>query len=143
VGGVLSANDALSKLQAGADVVQIYTGLIYKGPALSTRSLARSRAARLRRGLTTAQGRQLGNGQFADRHRAGQARRFDAEEIEQPGHAMQARGHRSGSPPPSLRTVDLGPHTAVARRERAVGQPGPIAAHLRVESVARVRGSTR
>jgi dihydroorotate dehydrogenase len=34
VGGVLSANDALSKLQAGADVVQIYTGLIYKGPAL-------------------------------------------------------------------------------------------------------------
>jgi dihydroorotate dehydrogenase len=34
VGGVLSANDALAKLQAGADVVQIYTGLIYKGPAL-------------------------------------------------------------------------------------------------------------
>ena len=34
VGGVLSAQDALSKLQAGADVVQIYTGLIYRGPAL-------------------------------------------------------------------------------------------------------------
>ena len=34
VGGVLSAEDALSKLQAGADVVQIYTGLIYKGPEL-------------------------------------------------------------------------------------------------------------
>lgn len=34
VGGVLSADDALSKLQAGADVVQIYTGLIYKGPEL-------------------------------------------------------------------------------------------------------------
>jgi dihydroorotate dehydrogenase len=34
VGGVLSAKDALSKLQAGADVVQIYTGLIYRGPAL-------------------------------------------------------------------------------------------------------------
>lgn len=34
VGGILSAQDALSKLQAGADVVQIYTGLIYKGPAL-------------------------------------------------------------------------------------------------------------
>ena len=34
VGGVLSAGDALSKLEAGADVVQIYTGLIYKGPAL-------------------------------------------------------------------------------------------------------------
>jgi dihydroorotate dehydrogenase len=34
VGGVLSADDALSKLQAGADVVQIYTGLIYQGPKL-------------------------------------------------------------------------------------------------------------
>ncbi|HEX2545031.1 MAG TPA: quinone-dependent dihydroorotate dehydrogenase [Ramlibacter sp.] len=34
VGGVMSARDALSKLQAGADVVQIYTGLIYRGPGL-------------------------------------------------------------------------------------------------------------
>lgn len=34
VGGVLSERDALSKLEAGADVVQIYTGLIYKGPQL-------------------------------------------------------------------------------------------------------------
>lgn len=34
VGGVLSGADAVSKVQAGADVVQIYTGLIYKGPAL-------------------------------------------------------------------------------------------------------------
>lgn len=34
VGGVMSARDALSKVQAGADVVQIYTGLIYRGPAL-------------------------------------------------------------------------------------------------------------
>ena len=34
VGGVLGADDALSKLRAGADVVQIYTGLIYRGPAI-------------------------------------------------------------------------------------------------------------
>ncbi|HEY1229406.1 MAG TPA: quinone-dependent dihydroorotate dehydrogenase, partial [Ramlibacter sp.] len=34
VGGVLTADDAVSKIQAGADLVQIYTGLIYKGPAL-------------------------------------------------------------------------------------------------------------
>jgi dihydroorotate dehydrogenase len=34
VGGVLGARDALAKLQAGADVVQVYTGLIYRGPAL-------------------------------------------------------------------------------------------------------------
>ncbi len=34
VGGVLSGADAKAKLQAGADLVQIYTGLIYRGPAL-------------------------------------------------------------------------------------------------------------
>jgi len=34
VGGILSADDALAKIAAGADVVQIYTGLIYKGPDL-------------------------------------------------------------------------------------------------------------
>ena len=34
VGGVLSAEDAQSKIQAGANLVQIYTGLIYKGPTL-------------------------------------------------------------------------------------------------------------
>ena len=34
VGGILSGADAVSKIRAGADVVQIYTGLIYKGPAL-------------------------------------------------------------------------------------------------------------
>ena len=36
VGGVLSGEDAAAKIKAGADVVQIYTGLIYKGPALVT-----------------------------------------------------------------------------------------------------------
>lgn len=36
VGGILSAEDAVSKVQAGADVVQIYTGLIYRGPKLVT-----------------------------------------------------------------------------------------------------------
>ena len=34
VGGVMSAQDAASKIRAGADVVQIYTGLIYRGPDL-------------------------------------------------------------------------------------------------------------
>ena len=34
VGGIFSAADALSKIEAGADLVQIYTGLIYKGPEL-------------------------------------------------------------------------------------------------------------
>jgi len=34
VGGVMSAQDARAKRDAGADLVQIYTGLIYKGPGL-------------------------------------------------------------------------------------------------------------
>jgi dihydroorotate dehydrogenase len=34
VGGILSGADAASKIEAGADLVQIYTGLIYRGPAL-------------------------------------------------------------------------------------------------------------
>jgi dihydroorotate dehydrogenase len=34
VGGVMSAADARAKLQAGASLVQIYTGFIYRGPAL-------------------------------------------------------------------------------------------------------------
>jgi dihydroorotate dehydrogenase len=34
VGGIMSAADARSKRDAGADLVQIYTGLIYQGPEL-------------------------------------------------------------------------------------------------------------
>ncbi len=34
VGGIHSADDALEKLNAGADLVQIYTGFIYEGPQL-------------------------------------------------------------------------------------------------------------
>lgn len=34
VGGIHSAEDALEKIKAGADLVQIYTGFIYKGPSL-------------------------------------------------------------------------------------------------------------
>jgi len=34
VGGILSAADALQKLDAGASLVQVYTGLIYRGPGL-------------------------------------------------------------------------------------------------------------
>ncbi len=34
VGGILSGADAVEKIQAGASLVQIYSGLIYRGPAL-------------------------------------------------------------------------------------------------------------
>lgn len=34
VGGIMSGEDAKAKLAAGADVVQMYTGIIYRGPSL-------------------------------------------------------------------------------------------------------------
>jgi dihydroorotate dehydrogenase len=34
VGGIMSADEALRRLDAGADLVQIYTGFIYRGPGL-------------------------------------------------------------------------------------------------------------
>ncbi len=46
VGGILSAADALRKVDAGADVVQIYTGLIYRGPALVREAALALRAQR-------------------------------------------------------------------------------------------------
>jgi len=37
VGGIHSPEDALEKLEAGADLVQLYTGFIYEGPSLVKR----------------------------------------------------------------------------------------------------------
>jgi dihydroorotate dehydrogenase len=45
VGGVMSGADAVAKREAGADLVQIYTGFIYQGPPLITEA-ARALKAR-------------------------------------------------------------------------------------------------
>ncbi|MBZ0177817.1 MAG: quinone-dependent dihydroorotate dehydrogenase [Melioribacteraceae bacterium] len=45
VGGILSAADAVEKIRAGADVVQLYTGLIYRGPSLVMQVARALRAA--------------------------------------------------------------------------------------------------
>ena len=37
VGGVTSGETALAKIQAGASLIELYTGLIYEGPSLITR----------------------------------------------------------------------------------------------------------
>lgn len=37
VGGIMSPEDALEKLNAGADLVQVYTGFIYNGPLIARR----------------------------------------------------------------------------------------------------------
>ncbi len=41
VGGILSANDAEEKIFAGAKLVQIYTGLIYRGPTIVSNCVRR------------------------------------------------------------------------------------------------------
>jgi dihydroorotate dehydrogenase len=45
VGGILSGADAVEKLDAGATLVQIYTGLIYRGPELIAECVERIRVA--------------------------------------------------------------------------------------------------
>ena len=50
VGGILSGADAVSKIEAGADVVQIYTGLIYRGPQLVNEAAQALRQHRAPRG---------------------------------------------------------------------------------------------
>ena len=50
VGGILSAADACAKIEAGASVVQMYTGIIYQGPSLISdcaRALAQQAATGL------------------------------------------------------------------------------------------------
>jgi dihydroorotate dehydrogenase len=34
VGGIMSGADAIEKVEAGASLVQVYSGLIYRGPSL-------------------------------------------------------------------------------------------------------------
>ncbi|MBX3608063.1 MAG: quinone-dependent dihydroorotate dehydrogenase [Piscinibacter sp.] len=46
VGGVLSGADARAKREAGADLVQIYTGFIYRGPPLVTEVAQALKSAR-------------------------------------------------------------------------------------------------
>ncbi|MGH8810162.1 MAG: dihydroorotate dehydrogenase (quinone), partial [Noviherbaspirillum sp.] len=46
VGGILSGADAQAKIDAGASLVQLYTGLIYRGPALVKECAAALRRSR-------------------------------------------------------------------------------------------------
>lgn len=50
VGGVASLDDALGKLAAGADLVALYTGLVYEGPVLARRLALELDAELQRRG---------------------------------------------------------------------------------------------
>lgn len=47
VGGIMCAGDALEKLNAGADLIQLYTGFIYEGPRFGKRNQRSYPARRL------------------------------------------------------------------------------------------------
>lgn len=46
VGGVFTAEDAIEKIKAGADLIQIYTGMVYEGPSIA-KSINKALAAYL------------------------------------------------------------------------------------------------
>lgn len=46
VGGIMNGEDAQAKIEAGASLVQLYTGLIYRGPALVQECAAALRTSR-------------------------------------------------------------------------------------------------
>lgn len=50
-GGVFTADDVLERLEAGADLVQVYTAFVYQGPFLVPRLLSELRARLTARGL--------------------------------------------------------------------------------------------
>jgi dihydroorotate dehydrogenase len=35
VGGIMTPDDAIEKLEAGADLIQVYTGFVYEGPFIA------------------------------------------------------------------------------------------------------------
>ena len=45
VGGILSGDDAQAKLAAGASLVQVYSGFIYRGPELVRECVAATKKA--------------------------------------------------------------------------------------------------
>ena len=53
VGGVDSAETALAKIEAGADLVQLYTGMIYQGPGIASEIVRGLSAALDKKGATS------------------------------------------------------------------------------------------
>jgi dihydroorotate dehydrogenase len=53
VGGIFDAADAWEKIVAGASLVQVYTGLVYEGPAIARNVVSGLRSRLAERGLTT------------------------------------------------------------------------------------------
>lgn len=56
VGGIFSADDAWEKITAGASLIQIYTGLVYEGPAIARQIVSGLRKRLDQHGLTNLAG---------------------------------------------------------------------------------------
>jgi len=54
VGGIMTPDDAVRKIALGANLIQLYTGFIYHGPALIAQCAARIREARARQAVPAA-----------------------------------------------------------------------------------------
>jgi dihydroorotate dehydrogenase len=52
VGGIFNAADAWEKITAGASLLQVYTGLVYEGPAIARAIVAGLRARLEERGMS-------------------------------------------------------------------------------------------
>jgi hypothetical protein len=150
VGGVTSPGDAIAKRQAGADIVQIYTGFIYKGPELVT-----ARRARLRPCRPRSRADEAGSDRSPLRRReacwpgAGRCRpwRFAARSDDHAGHGAgrpesvqfktasgrilspeQAKGCWAPRRAPTQKPDSLARHLALEQEDfRHAAQPGEIA----------------
>ena len=138
----MSGADARAKIDAGADLVQIYTGLIYKGPALVTeaaRALARQPLDALRDRSRTPS--QVGNTSSG----AGMQPAGDSATPLSPVHQRVTRRRRGQR----RACIDLRRAHACARRghrvepdhSRHAAPPQPAAAHstLPARAVAEIR----
>ncbi len=67
VGGILDVTDGLRMLDAGADLVQLYTGLVYRGPGL-VRALNRAAAGLAAEDLEAVSNRMQPDGEGLRRH---------------------------------------------------------------------------
>ena len=91
-GGVFTAADALRKIRLGASVVQVYSGLVYRGPSDGAGDLGRDGRAAGARGLRR-HGRRCRRGRASVIHRAariGFSRSADAYERARPGYPAEA-----------------------------------------------------
>ena len=65
---------------------------------------------------------------FADGQRRRQPRRFDAEQVHQPGHAVHRRPRDDEVARRLARAAELGPDAGIGRQQRRIGQRRPVRA---------------